>query len=505
MAFPNPAMRTFAVCRAMIWIASWLAPAPVRTEWRASGTRQALHWCLFLAETGRLNRSNKIELARFCWSAFPAALWLRFDREEFLRRRDRVVGSPSFCLTAIAVAAIAILLAGGAIPAARSVISSPIPDPDRVIVVSLNGKFRRVRTETLLDLAAAWRGSKLLTAVAPYSWAAGKLQTQQRTVPVLTARVGPEFFQVLQLNAAIGRTFRSGDENGCIDCAMLSDEIWRYQFHADPSIVGHQVVLDGYPRTIIGILPRNFRLLAANISAWMLLDWAQPPYSNFLERIGAVARTAPGSTTRRAESELADLTENAGYVFPASLITVTSGPGELRHYLLSYLLFVLLAVGSAVLIVYARSGSEVGRAPLSARDRVRWWSFFVAKALLLLALTGLLAWSVVRWGSIYLYGSTHPMTNAVALWVFLLFAVAPLSWAIRDQQWRCRVCLRRLGTPIQIGAPGYVLLDWSGTEMVCADGHGVLYLPDSQANWLERARWDNLDESWADLFKDSGQ
>jgi hypothetical protein len=36
--------------------------------------------------------------------------------------------------------------------------------------------------------------------------------------------------------------------------------------------------------------------------------------------------------------------------------------------------------------------------------------------------------------------------------------------------------------------------------MVCPDGHGVLYLPDSQANWLERDRWDNLDDSWADLF-----
>jgi hypothetical protein len=263
-------------------------------------------------------------------------------------------------------------------------------------------------------------------------------------------------------------------------------------------------VLDGSPTTIIGVLPRNFRLLPAPISAWKLLNWTRPPYSNFLERIGAVARTEPGATTRRVETELADLTENAGYIFPASLITVISGPAELRHYFFSYLLFVLLAVGCAGLIVYARSGEEVGHAPLSVRHRVRWWSFFVSKALLVLALTGLLAWSLVRAASIYIYGSTHPMTNAVALWAFLLFAVAPLSWAIRDQQRRCRVCLRRLGTPIAIGAPGHVLLDWSGTEMMCPAGHGVLYLPDSQANWLERARWNNLDESWAGLFKDSG-
>ena len=504
MPFPGPTQRTFTICQAIIWLASWLAPAAERNRWKEAWSRQAWHWCLFLAESGALNRNNKLELAKFCWSAFPAAFWRRFDREEFFRRADRLWRSPSFCLGAIALAVLTLVIVGGIIPAVRSFVSSPIPDPGRVQVISLNGKFRRVRTETLLDLGAAWKRSKQLIAVAPYSWAAGKLQTQQRTVPVLTARVGPEFFQVLQLNAAIGRTFRSGDENGCIDCAMLSNEIWRYQFHGDPSIVGHKIVLDGYPRTLIGVLPRNFRLLPANISAWMLLDWAQPPYSNFVERIGAVARTVPGATTRSVEAELADLSENAGYVFPASLLTVTSGPAEVRRYLGSYALLVLLAVGCAMLIVYARAGAEVERAALSVRDRLRWWSFFVTKAVLLLTATGLLAWTVVHRLSIAIYGSIHPMTNAVGLWVFLIFSLAPLSWAIRDQQRRCRVCLRRLGTPIAIGAPGHVLLDWSGTEMVCSEGHGVLYLPDSQANWLERARWNNLDASWADLFKDSG-
>jgi hypothetical protein len=104
--------------------------------------------------------------------------------------------------------------------------------------------------------------------------------------------------------------------------------------------------------------------------------------------------------------------------------------------------------------------------------------------------------------SVYVFGSVQPITNGVALWLFLTLSIAPLSWAIRDQQKRCRVCLQRLGTPIQIGAPGNVLLDWSGTEMMCPLGHGVLYLPDSQTNWLERDRWDNLDNSWAGLFKD---
>ena len=504
MPVPGPARRTFTICQAIIWLASWLAPAAERNRWKAAWSRQAWHWCLFLAETGALNRNNKLELARFCWSAFPAAFWLRFDREEFLRRADRLGRSPSFCVSAIALAVIVILLGGGIIPAARSFVSSPIPDPNRVQVISLDGKFRRVRSETLFDLAEAWKRSKYIEDIAPYSWGPAKLQTPQRTVPVLSARVAADYFQILSLQAAVGRAFRTGDETTCGNCVLLSNEIWRLQFHSDPSVIGGEVEIDGSPRKIVGVLPRNFHLLPAEISVWTLLDSGTPPFSNFVERIGAVARTKPGTTERKLETDLADLTENAGYVFPASLLTVTSGSAEVRRYIGSYALLVLLAVGCAMLIVYVRAGAEVGRAALSVRDRLRWWSFFVTKTVLLLTGTGLVAWTVVHRLSIAIYGSIHPMTNAVGLWVFLIFSLAPLSWAIRDQQRRCRVCLRRLGTPIAIGAPGHVLLDWSGTEMVCSEGHGVLYLPDSQANWLERARWDNLDASWADLFRDSG-
>ena len=492
----------FASCRSLIWLASWIVPRPQRATWRATWIGQVWHWSQFLAENSQLTRERKLELATFCWSAFPSAFWLRFDQQEFGRRIDRLRRSPVTFLISISLAVIVLTLCGGIIPAVRSLISSPVPDPDHVCVISLNGKFRRVRSETLLDLAAAWQGSKLLKNVAAFSWGATELAAPRRTLPVLSAQVAPEFFQVLDLHASIGRTFRSGDDNDCSGCVVLSHEIWRLQFNSDSSVIGRQVTVGGIPRTIIGVLPQDFYLLTPGISVWTMLDAGTASFTNSVERIGAVARVRPGVTERLLEVDLADRTENAGYILPASLLVVTSGRAEMRRYLSSYLLFLLLAVGSAMLIVYARFSIGVGRSPLSMRDRLRWWAFFVAKTVLLLTFTGLLAWSSLRMLSIYVFGSVQPITNGVALWFFLILSIAPLSWAIRDQQKRCRVCLQRLGTPIQIGAPGRVLLDWSGTEMMCPLGHGVLYLPDSQTNWLERDRWDNLDESWAGLFKD---
>lgn len=503
MRFLEPPARTFYVCRSILWLASWLAPARERARWREDQTRHVWHWCRFLVESGQLNRGDKLELARFCWSAFPAAFWLRFEREMFLRRQDALLRSPWTCLGTIALVVLVLAVASGILPVAQSFLSSPIPQPNRLCVISLNGKFRRVHSETLFNLASAWQGSKLLAAVAPYSWGPGQLTGSHRTIPVLAARVSPGFFQVLGVRAVAGRTLRAGDERACSTCVVLSYEAWRTQFGADRSVVGRQIKLDGLERTVIGVLPRNFHLLGPEVSVWTLLDSGSPPFTNFVERIGAVARMKPGATEAKVETDLVDRTENAGYVFPASMLRVTPASSVVHRYLNFYLLFALVAVACAALIVYARSGSSTARAPVTWPDRLRWWSFFAAKSVLLLVATGLFAWAIVRGISMYLVGAVHPVADGVMVWLFLVLAVAPLSWAIYDQQRRCRICLRRLGTPVQIGALGHVLLNWSGTEMVCPQGHGVLYLSDSQANWLARDRWDNLDDSWADLFHET--
>src|ERR1019366_4613911 len=137
-------------------------------------------------------------------------------------------------------------------------------------------------------------------------------------------------------------------------------------------------------------------------------------------------------------------------------------------------------------------------------QRCRWWAFFVAKSALLLIATCLLARVGSHSVAGLLVGSAYPIADGVALWLFLILSIAPLSWSIRDQQKRCRVCLRLLGIPIRTGAPGSILFNWSGTEMVCAKGHGVLYLPDAEAQWMEGDRWNNLDDSCAGLFRGEG-
>lgn len=506
MLLPDALRRTLWSCQSLVWLASWLTPRHRRQVWRRERSTAVWHWAHFLAESGGLNRENKNLLARHCWGLFAEAWWLRFDKEHFQHRLSRTRVAPGACLAVLACALLVGVFSGGSIASLRSLFSTPIPRLDEVYVVTvdgrgLNGRFQRVGSQRLQELASVWQQSDRLHGAAAYSWGPGKLGTLHNELPVVTARVAPSFFDVLGVGATLGRTFRPQDVRDCANCILLSRQLWQTRFKGDPGMIGQSMTLDGVPRTVIGILPANFRMLASGIGVWTLLDTNSPPFTNFVRRVGAVTRLR-GSTPAKVQAELTDLSEDAGYRFPDSQLQVTSVQTQWRDGLETYAFFVLLVISCAAAVVYARGVSAgVGQAPLSWRHRFRWWGFFTAKAAFLLAIMYVVASELAHFLSTNLMGSISPVADELVVWLFLILSIVGLSWAILDQQKRCRICLRRLGMSVDIGRPGCVLLNWAGTELVCPEGHGVLYLPESPANWLERDRWNSFDESWEGLFR----
>jgi hypothetical protein len=68
------------------------------------------------------------------------------------------------------------------------------------------------------------------------------------------------YFQVLGVHAALGRTLLPSDEiaSGRHPVIVLSDGLWRRDFGADPDIVGKTVEINNYPLTVVGIADRSF-------------------------------------------------------------------------------------------------------------------------------------------------------------------------------------------------------------------------------------------------------
>jgi MacB-like periplasmic core domain len=503
--YPDRLRATLWRCQIFVRVAAWLLPPNHRADWRSGQERRFWHWCHFLAESGQFTAQNRLLVARACWQLFPEAFWLRFERDRFRSGVRSLVGSPVVLLGALSVALTVLFFVSGIIPETRMAFSASVANADQIVVITLdgngiNGKYSRTRSDVLLDLASIWSKSALADGLTPFSWGPGTLLLANRDLPITTARVGPDFFCTVGIPAARGRAFAPEDARACPSCVVLSYSLWQRALHADPKIVGKQIVVNGSPHTVIGVLPADFHLISPGIAVWGLIDPAML-FTNFQRRVGAVARLRDGATPERLQQDLSNLTENAGYVHPSSQLQALTVATLARRTIVSILWFLILAVCCAVLVVVLRlSSNGFGSLPEGSGARTRWLAFFAGKSVLLLSLTALVSWRAVHWTASSIAGSAYPLSDEYSIWLLLPLAIVALSWSVHDQQRRCRKCLRRLELPVDIGRAGSVLLNWAGTEMVCPQGHGILYLPDSPANWLDQGRWSTLDDSWQSLF-----
>jgi len=484
-------------CKLLLRIASLLVPKPQRAEWYQERYGKVWHWLHFLAESGRLNAQTPLELARHCWSAFPDAAWHRFNRKKVLRALDEV-RTARFCLSASLCAFVFVVLATGFAPTIRSGFKPlPFRQPDRLAYLSLHGSVTKYDEANLFRVTAQWaERSKTAEMVAAYSWHPVKLSFPKKSTDDISARVSPSFFELLGNKAEMGRLFATADGAGCPGCVVITHHLWATQFHSDRNIAGMTISVDGRPGTVIGVLPENFVFTFPEVSVWLLPSWGTIT-NNFADRTGAVLRMQPRATLAQATQEIERMAQADGYKQPQTESFVSRAHRGARLYLFFTVISLLggLALGSKRL-----GRAKMYKIKLSYSHTLRWWGFFVLKTLLLFAVCFVSSLELTGKVSIMLTGSVHSFVGPFSTWLFLVTSMVALSWSLHDQGRRCRLCLKRLSNEASVGTPGYLLLDWWGTELVCSDGHGMLHVPQMKSSWLEFDQWVSLDESWKPLF-----
>jgi macrolide transport system ATP-binding/permease protein len=87
----------------------------------------------------------------------------------------------------------------------------------------------------------------------------------------------PGIFSVLDSAPLLGRAFSSQEaQPGHEHVVVLMDSLWRTQFQRDPGILGKSVTLNGFPYTVIGVMPPSFHLPSIQILASQDSDHLQP-------------------------------------------------------------------------------------------------------------------------------------------------------------------------------------------------------------------------------------
>jgi len=102
------------------------------------------------------------------------------------------------------------------------------------------------------------------------------MSSQGQSERVSGELVTGNYFDVLGVRAAIGRTFTPDDDRtpGGHSIAMLSHNYWTRRFAGNPGVLNQTITLNGLPMTIVGVAPPAF---TASSAAKTPTSWSRWP------------------------------------------------------------------------------------------------------------------------------------------------------------------------------------------------------------------------------------
>ena len=219
--------------------------------------------------------------------------------------------SPGFTVVAILTLALGIGANTAIFSVVEGVLLRPLPFPraERLVRIyeALDENGARSASLNLSDRTVArFRefGHQIFEDVAGGTGDAAVVGVNSSS-PVQTisiARVTSNFFDVLGLPPAQGRDFtREEGLDANANVVIVSDQFWRNTLNARHDVLGSTIVIDGTPRTVVGVMSKAFRHpYRANLWLPLALQPDNPATINNHYLYG-VARLRPGVTPEKAE------------------------------------------------------------------------------------------------------------------------------------------------------------------------------------------------------------
>jgi hypothetical protein len=187
--------------------------------------------------------------------------------------------SPAFTVVAVLTLALAIGANTALFSIVNGVLLNPLPYPQADQLVTLHESKPNFNTgsisypnfldwqkdnHTLSAMAVSRSYSYSLTGLGPAEQAQAQFVTS-------------DFFPILGVKPAAGRTFVSADDQrGAAPVALISAGFWKRKFGAAPDAIGKTLTLDGKQFAIIGVIPQDFDLMLDSFSASEILPPPTP-------------------------------------------------------------------------------------------------------------------------------------------------------------------------------------------------------------------------------------
>jgi predicted permease len=220
--------------------------------------------------------------------------------------------NPGFTLMALLTLALGIGANTAIFSVVDAVLLKPLPYPqaDRLVRLGSQGAAggrMSMYSMSYPDVQQLQGLTRDFSGVAPYGSARYNFAGHDQAREVAATIASANLFSVLQVGAAVGRTFGDAEMRDAL--AVLSYGMWATEFGSDPNIVGRVISLDGRSFTVVGVMPRGFAFPDEETQLWVPLGEAlrsdpQLEFNRHFFYFQTVARLAPGATLEQARADV---------------------------------------------------------------------------------------------------------------------------------------------------------------------------------------------------------
>jgi predicted permease len=244
--------------------------------------------------------------------------------------------SPGFTLVAVMTLALGIGANTAIFTLVNAVFFRPIPVRDPASLVSLFTTDERNRTAVSNILPVSFPNgddiqhrSQSFSGLALYATTAVSMTIDGQPENLTAEAVSGDYFDVLGVQAALGRTFHAADDSqpGANPMVVLNHGLWERKFAADRSVIGKSVLLNGQGFNVIGVAPQGFQgaTVLGGPDMWIPMSMHDQIFSGlfktyFNERrfLGflAIGRLKDGVSQDRVRSELQAIGAALEHDFP---------------------------------------------------------------------------------------------------------------------------------------------------------------------------------------------
>lgn len=275
-----------------------------------------------------LIRLGGMEQARQAWRERRTLPWLETLGQDVRFGLRVLAKSPGFAAVAILTLALGIGANTAIFSVVNAVLLQPLPyaHPNRLVLVTEgNPKAGFSGDGMSWPVFSELRDhNRSFSAVAGLVSHALTLTGQGEPADMSTVVVTQDFFSVFETKPLLGRALLPNDgRRGAAPAVVLSEDLWRSRFGADPGIVGRPITLDQRSFTVVGVMPASFHTPFFNQADQVWIPLIQDPlFSGWTTRPQAphwmpvVGLLRPGVSMAWARAEMETVSAGLAAKFP---------------------------------------------------------------------------------------------------------------------------------------------------------------------------------------------